>query len=138
MTIPKDEQAWIKEDLDRKIKEGYDMEEVAYKLQLFLSTDGKHTVHVETDVMANKEERKKAIADAMKLYNFVKGMYGTKADMWEGKIGKQPAQATIQPQKVCSLCGSPMEYKEGFSKKTNKPWSGWFCTSVKEHVEWDK
>jgi len=40
--------------------------------------------------------------------------------------------------KTCGQCGGTMEHKSGTSKKTGKPWSGWFCANNKEHAEWDK
>jgi hypothetical protein len=33
----------------------------------------------------------------------------------------------MEPNKICDLCGSPLEWKEGVSKTTNKPYGFWGC-----------
>jgi len=50
------------------------------------------------------------------------------------QVGRENApQATTEAQeRFCATCGEKMEIKTGTSKKTGKPWKGWFC-SVKEH-----
>lgn len=50
--------------------------------------------------------------------------------------GAQQKQERMTEEKglnaVCATCGAKMEYKEGYSKKTGKPWKGMFCpNSVK-------
>lgn len=34
---------------------------------------------------------------------------------------------------VCNDCGARMTYKTGTSKKTGKPWQGYFCPKDREH-----
>lgn len=38
-----------------------------------------------------------------------------------------PKQEQEKPKKFCPQCGEEMRYKEGFSKKTNRPWKAYFC-----------
>ena len=47
----------------------------------------------------------------------------------------QPTGGWQSPGKgpACESCGGPTEYKSGTSKKTNKPYSGWFCTRDDKH-----
>jgi hypothetical protein len=37
----------------------------------------------------------------------------------------------------CKTCNGMTEYKSGTSK-AGKPWSGYFCQSNKDHVEWQR
>lgn len=39
------------------------------------------------------------------------------------------AASTANPK--CEVCGGPTEYKEGVSKKNNRPWKGYFCINTK-------
>lgn len=40
-------------------------------------------------------------------------------------------------EKDCQKCGSPTNYKEGFSKAKNKAWKGYFCQNPDcKEVEW--
>lgn len=48
------------------------------------------------------------------------------------------AQAASNDVKACITCGAQANLKSGDSKTTGKPWSGWFCSSDKKHVEWRK
>ncbi len=41
--------------------------------------------------------------------------------------------------KQCNLCGSPMNYKEGYNNKKKKEWKGYFCQDQGcKNVEWVK
>ena len=35
-------------------------------------------------------------------------------------------------------CQGTQTYRNGISKKTNKPYAGWFCELSKDHTNWDK
>jgi hypothetical protein len=41
-------------------------------------------------------------------------------------------------EQKCEKCGSPMDYKEGYSKTKKKNWAGWFCEDKDNcgYVEW--
>jgi len=48
-------------------------------------------------------------------------------------VAKSVPQVTTEAQgQFCAVCGQPMEFKQGISAKTNKPWKGYFC-KIKEH-----
>lgn len=38
--------------------------------------------------------------------------------------------------RVCNVCGAKANYREGVSKKTNKPWRAVFCTENEQHTKW--
>ena len=50
-------------------------------IELFLSTDGKHTVHVTAET---PEEMERLAPHAKALYQQVLAEYGNKAEMWSG------------------------------------------------------
>ena len=55
--------------------EEQDVTEASFEFEMYLSTDGKHTVHVKADT---RKGRTQAIAYAMKNYDFILTRYGTK------------------------------------------------------------
>jgi len=97
-----------------------DMKEVAnkllqpdeYKIELFLSTDGKHTVRYDADT---PEGRKRGLEAAMALFDAIKKKYGTKADMW-GKVMNSKKEEVIPN---CPDCGKEMKKRKG---KTGEFW----------------
>ncbi|MCX6705350.1 MAG: hypothetical protein NT162_03390 [Candidatus Woesebacteria bacterium] len=102
------------------------LHEVEYEIELYLSTDGKHTVHYKAQT---PEGRKKGLAVAMKLFDAIKDKYGTKADMWGDamKNGKKEAIKVEIKTKGCVDCGGTRTFREGISKTSGKHWAGWFC-----------
>jgi len=98
--------------------------------ELYLSTDGKHTVHVSFDKIDNQEQIDKAYEVAKKLYAKISEDLPTKANQ-----GKKQVIADF----TCPKCESLMDYKEGVSQKTNKPWKAYFCQNKQcGHVKWLK
>lgn len=109
-----------------------DMKEVAdklaqtdeYKIELYLSTDGKHTVRYDAET---PEGRRRGLEAAMALYDAIEKKYGSKAEMW-GKVmnGKET--------KKCPECGAEMTKRKG--KKTGKEF--WGCSKYPEckGIEW--
>ena len=67
---PENDPDWITDPVEKLPKEKGE-----YKLTLFMSTDGKHTVSVVVDA---PDSRKDAILAAEKLYDYIKFKYGTK------------------------------------------------------------
>jgi hypothetical protein len=55
-------------------------------IQLFLSSDGKHTVHVSADT---PEQMAELAPQAKALYEAVLEQFGTKAQMWEEAINRK-------------------------------------------------
>jgi len=58
-------------------------------IELFLSSDGKHTVHVSAET---PEELAELAPKAKALYEKVIESYGNKAQMWQLAIDKEPAR----------------------------------------------
>jgi hypothetical protein len=94
-------------------------------IDLYLSTDGKHTVHVSAETA---EVLYKLAPHARALYETVVKNYGNKAQMWQGAItGKAtepkvlPAMAVPQPAAakpadgapLCPVHHRPMAYRQG-------------------------
>jgi hypothetical protein len=125
-------------------------------IELFLSTDGKHTVHVS----AQTQEEMMTLAPLAKaLYQMVLKEYGTKAQMWEAVVnGKSNGQAhgqaksnglthvgkridTVEQAREavvphCPMHQRPMVYRQGrmgpfWSCPTRKPDGRW-CQVTKE------
>ena len=108
-------------------------------VELYLSSDGKHTVHVGADT---PEEMVKLLPQAQVIYDAVVRKYGTKARMWHeagnGETVKtveaKPANGVNAP--VCPMHNRPMAYRKGrfgdfWSCPTRLPHGGW-CTVTKE------
>lgn len=113
------------------------LEQDKYEIELYLSTDGKHTVHYTAE---SPTGRKKGLIAAMTLFDAIKAKYGTKADMWGGMMnGKQKAsKPAVEPVKTkdCPECGGTMGFVEGVSKKTGKKFAMWKCQANGDHIEW--
>lgn len=89
-----------------------------FEFELFLSTDGKHTVHIKADT---DEGREKGGTYAAKVFDAIKAKYGTKqeqsAKAYNGNAHKEEVQ---QESKVCPDHGVEMTSKQG---KYGKFWS---------------
>jgi len=116
-------------DNDRKeVADELWLNDEAFTAEIFLSTDGKHTVRVQADTPKGRQQAGKW---AISVYEALVKRLGTKADMWDKAMNGKNKTAY-----VCETCGSPAEFKAGVSKKTGKAWSAIFCTKDKEHVKW--
>lgn len=88
---------------------------------------------------------KKSISKSMKAEELIKtidayldaGFLPSWNAETNGKVGQLPTPPVTKP---CTHegCQGTMTFKKGTSTKTGKPWSGWFCDIVKEHVNWEK
>lgn len=92
--------------------------------RLYLSSDGKHTVHVSEET---PEKMMKLLPHAKLLYEAIVGAYGTKAQMWEKRgngeaKGNGHANGNGDGQKdghaerkapLCPVHKTPMAYREG-------------------------
>ena len=120
-------------------------------IELFLSTDGKHTVHVNAET---PEEMATLAPYAKALYQKVLDEYGTKAKMWgdaihgngnghsngRATVGKrmdtvQEAQQAVAP--VCPVHQRPLAYRQGrsgpfWSCPTRNPADGSWCRVTKQ------
>jgi len=95
-------------------------------IELYLSSDGKHTVHVSEET---PDKMMKLLPHAKLLYEAIVGAYGTKAQMWE-KRGNGEAEAgaagpgnghakgngdghSERKAPLCPVHKTPMAYREG-------------------------
>jgi hypothetical protein len=92
-------------------------------IELFLSSDGKHTVHVAADT---PEQLARLAPSAKSLYEKVLEHYGTKAQMWQGATSAKgngemkASQQTATPEGAldanpprCPVHGRPMVHRQG-------------------------
>jgi hypothetical protein len=115
-------------------------------IELYLSSDGKHTVHVTAETPA---EMAALVPEAKALYQDVLRTYGTKAQMWGDAIhgkgnghtnGREPVgrrvdtveQAREAVAPVCPLHQKPMAYRQGRSGPF------WSCHTRFTNGEWCK
>lgn len=113
-------------------------------IELFLSTDGKHTVHVSADT---PEQMTELVPKAKALYQEVLAEFGAKGQAaqaprngnGQAQVGKRidtvaQAQAAVTPH--CPMHQTPMRYRQGrlgpfWSCPTRKPDGRW-CPITKE------
>ena len=92
-------------------------------IELYLSSDGKHTVHAAADT---PEQLLRLVPSASELYEQVLGSYGTKAQMWqEATNARSNGEArTTSPNSTpagvrednaprCPVHGTAMVYRRG-------------------------
>ena len=82
--------------------------------EVFLSTDGKHTVHVKA---STKEGRKAALNWAKLVYEGIKSNYGTKQELNKTTYNEKEELGN------CPKCGAP----NAKSLKTGKPYCSAKC-----------
>ena len=100
--------------------------EAEYEFELFLSTDGKHTVHTK----ANRENKNRAMKVATETYDYLLASYGTKQGQAVKEYGN--GQAAVSPE-TCK------HINVGFSQsKTEKNPGRWFksCKSCHKFLGW--
>lgn len=115
-------------------------------IELYLSSDGKHTVHAAADT---PEQLLRLVPSASELYRQVLESYGTKAQMWQEATGGRPdgqrkanvpngkhsaAEDNHAPR--CPVHGTAMVRRRGrfgdfWSCPTRKP-DGMWCTVTRE------
>jgi hypothetical protein len=100
-------------------------------IELFLSTDGKHTVHVAAET---PEALAKLIPAAKALYQQVLGEYGAKGQgNGQAGVGKRtaaPGQTYAADAPVCPAHQKPMVLRRG-------RWGPfWSCPTRKQSGEW--
>lgn len=99
-------------------------------IEIFLSTDGKQTIHVTAET---EEEMNKWLPYARKLYDKIVKTLGTKAEMWEKAMGKKATKGRTVPTRLCKVHNVQM--KQRISKRTGKPY---FSHSRQdENGEWE-
>lgn len=101
-------------------------------IELFLSTDGKHTVHVSADT---PEQMTELVPKAKALYQAVLAEFGAKGQTAQApRSGNGQAQAAVTPH--CPMHQTPMRYRQGrlgpfWSCSIRKPDGRW-CPITKE------
>lgn len=111
-------------------------------IELYLSSDGKHTVHVSAETPAQMN----ALASyAQGLYERVLQQYGTKPQLWEAarnghaSAGKGSAGSTFGAAPCCPEHDKPLAYRKGrfgtfWSCPTRQPDGSW-CPYTQEVSE---
>ena len=93
-------------------------------MELFLSSDGKHTVHVSAQTAKEMEQ---LLPNAKAVYEAIISEYGTKVEMWKhagngkaksngaaGANGKGKPAVVPEPEgPMCPVHKTPMAYREG-------------------------
>lgn len=114
-------------------------------IELYLSSDGKHTVHVSAET---PEELAELAPKAKALYEKIIESYGNKAQMWQLAIDKEPAglkNAKEVPARaetrsgavpICPMHNKPMKLRQGvygsfWSCAVRNP-NGRWCPVTKE------
>jgi ribosome-associated translation inhibitor RaiA len=105
-----------------------------YEVELFLSSDGKHTIHIKT----GSRNAQKAIAEAMDRFDFVLARYGTKQaqavkEYGNGKSGMQNYDDKMAKQDTC-----PHTSTKFVQSKTPKNPGRWFksCNDCGAFLGW--
>lgn len=115
-------------------------------IELYLSSDGKHTVHVSADT---PEQLRELVPPANALYQEILATYGTKAQLWgdamqnksngnghpngQATVGKrvdtvEQARELVAP--LCPVHQAPMKYRKG------RLGPFWSCATRKSSGEW--
>ena len=117
---------WLEEGESAPQEEVADTES-DYEFELFLSTDGKNTVHVK----ANRKNANKALKAATETYDYIKARYGTKQALSVKEYGNGKAQEVSQQ----SCKHTNVAFKES---KTEKNPGRWFksCKDCKAFLGW--
>ena len=98
-----------------------------FEAEVFLSTDGKHTVHFKAQT---SNGRVQGYVWARETYKNLVEAFGTKAQMWEKTMSKETSKTPVTASPVapqCGIHGTPMVWKTGNSKTTGKPYAFWSC-----------
>jgi len=121
------------EEVFDKAEEVAGIKEPQFKGEIYLSTDGKHTVHIEADT---KEGRKAGGLWALEAYKWIAKELGTKAEMWkEAMNGKKEEPTLPKPMFKCEACAGDAIEKSG--ETNGKKWKGVFCQNEDcKKVKW--
>ncbi|MDD5415923.1 MAG: hypothetical protein PHE48_02865 [Candidatus Daviesbacteria bacterium] len=85
-------------------------------IELYLSTDGKHTIHLQT---VSQEEMDKLFPYAKQLYQKIVDELGTKAQMWHDAINsngngvKKNGLVKVNNAPMCSIHKTHMQLRSG-------------------------
>ena len=98
------------------------------ELELFLSTDGKHTVNIRTTT-----DKEVSVQKAMELYDFIKEIYGTKQAQAKSEYSK-PTEDQLNSESFCPVHKVEMRKYE----KNGKSWyshnlDGVWCNGGKKY-----
>lgn len=117
-------------------------------IELYLSSDGKHTVHVSTETL---EEIVELAPKAKALYDKIVETYGNKAQMWQeaGIVKAHTSALPVEPKRIdtpqraeeavaprCPMHDRPMRLRQGvygtfWSCSVRSPAGRW-CSYTKE------
>lgn len=109
-------------------------------IELYLSTDGKHTIHIQS---VSQEEMDKLFPYAKELYQKIVDELGTKAQMWHDAISgnsngvKKNGQIKGNGAPICSVHKTAMKLRSGqygqfWSCGTKLPGGNWCKETANE------
>lgn len=103
--------------------------------EIWLSTDGKHTVRVKAETPRGRKIGGKWAFD---LYQRLVEELGTKQAQAVREYSKEnnKSNGKIKAEHICEQCGGSATIRSGV--KNGKPWKGLFCNDKEtcKHVEW--
>lgn len=119
-----DDPEWIKNAEEKLPKD-----EEEYELEMYLSTDGKHTIHVK---VSEPKSRKIAIKKAMEIYDYILARYGTKQAQAVKEYAKENGGEKISKESC-----KHVNMKFGQSRTEKNP-GRWFksCRDCGEFLGW--
>lgn len=116
------------EEIEEVMDKAEELNEPKYEFELFLSTDGKQTVHVKAFDAAGK---RKALTVATETYDYILARYGTKQGQAVKEYAK-PSESPIAPE-TC-----PHTNVKFVQAHTPKNEGRWFktCVDCKKFISW--
>lgn len=119
---------WINEEQPNEVPEKDRNAE--YEFELFLSTDGKHTVHVKSD----RDNKNRAMKVATETYDYILTRYGTK----QGQAVKEYGNGRQAPEVNQETC-KHVNVKFAQSKTDKNP-DRWFkgCRDCGKFLGWQQ
>ena len=117
------------EEIEEVMDKAEELSEPKYEFELFLSTDGKQTVHVKAFDAAGK---RKALTVATETYDYILARYGTKQNLNKETYNATAIEAKIDP----TTC--PHTNVKFVQAHTPKNEGRWFktCVDCKKFISW--
>ena len=117
------------EEVEEVMDNSEELGESKYEFELFLSTDGKHTIHVKAFDAPGK---RKALRVATETYNYILTRYGTKQAQVVKEYGKENGE--IKPdQEICKHTN--VKFSQSHTEKNPGKWFK-SCTDCGKFMGW--
>lgn len=105
-------------------------------MEIFLSSDGKHTVHLSA---SSVEESERLLPSAMALYNAIVEKLGTKPSLWEPVMNGKRGRSESNGHEVAGNgTGGPLcpEHRTPMTLQRGKFGNFWSCHQKDELGQW--